>query len=211
VSLAFAKAHLRVDFGDDDALISAFITAARQWAEIYTRRAIYNQTIVLSLDAFPLYGDYAGTIPPSQQRSFAYSAYWDCLAIRLPRPRAQTVNSITYRDLTNTVQTLDPSTYYLDPTSEPARIVPMPSLNWPSTQLYLPGAVQVTYVTGSYGDGVAVNTCPQTVVAAVLLLVGHLYEHREGVSELALKYIPLGITALLDSVRMEVFTFDSGN
>jgi uncharacterized phiE125 gp8 family phage protein len=208
-SMAMAKLHLRIDFPDDDALVSAFITAARQYAEVYTRRAIYNQTIVLSLDAFPLYFG-GGTIPPSQQRSYSYSAYWDALAIRLPRPICQSVTSIKYRDLTNTVQTLDPSTYYLDPTSEPARIVPMPGLTWPSTQLYLPGSVQVTYVAGSYGDGIVANTCPQTVVAAILLLTGHLYEHREVVSELNLNAIPLGIMALLDTVRVEIFTFDSG-
>lgn len=206
-----AKLHLRVDFPDDDPLISAYIMAARQWAEIYTRRAFYEQTIVLSLDAFPLYMYGSGTVLPTQQRGYPYfSAYWDPLAIRLPRPICQSVTSITYRDLTNTVRTLDPSAYYVDPTSEPARIVPMPSLTWPSTQVYLPGAVQVTYVTGSYGDGVEVDTCPKTVVAAILLMVGHLYEHRETVSELDLKSIPLGVTALLDSVKMEIFTFDSG-
>jgi uncharacterized phiE125 gp8 family phage protein len=208
-SIAMAKLHLRVDFPDDDALISAFITAARQYAEIYCRRAIYNQTIVLSLDAFPLWFG-GGTIPPSQRRQANYSAYWDALAIRLPRPIAQSITSITYLDLTGTQQTLSPTSYYLDPTSEPARIVPMPAITWPSTQLYLPGAVQITYVTGSYGDGVTVNTVPQTVVASILLLVGHLYEHREMVSELNLKEIPLGVKALLDTVKMEVFTFDSG-
>lgn len=211
VSLALCKLHLRADYPEDDPLISGLITGARQWSEVYTRRAFFNQTIVLSLDAFPLYCYDSGTIPPSMQRSYAYSAYWDALAIRLPRPIAQSITSITYRDLSNTVQTLDPSTYYLDPTSEPARIVPMPGLTWPSTQLYLPGSVQITYVTGSYGDGIAVNTIPATITSAMLLFIGHLYENRQGVSELALKNIPMGITALLDSVKMaEIWTFDSG-
>jgi uncharacterized phiE125 gp8 family phage protein len=209
VSLVLAKQHLRVDFPDDDTLISAYITAARQWAEVYCKRAFFNQTIVLSLDAFPLYAG-GSTVPPSQQRNYQYSAYWDCLAIRLPRPSAVQVTSIVYLDQTNTLQTLDPSAYYVDVTSEPARIVPTPSFTWPTTQLYLPGCVQITYVAGSYGDGVEVNTCPGTVVAAILLMVSHLYEHRETVSELSLKEIPLGAKALLDTVRFVAFTFDSG-
>lgn len=36
VSLVEAKLHLRVDFNDDDALITSLITAARQAAETIT-------------------------------------------------------------------------------------------------------------------------------------------------------------------------------
>lgn len=211
ISLEMAKSHLRVDFRDDDVLITALISAARSWAEVYTRRAFFEQTIVLSLDAFPLFSYGNGTIPPAQLHGYPYySAYWDPLCIRLPRPSTVSVQSITYRDLTNTIKTLDPSTYYVDTTSEPARIVPMPSLTWPTTQLYLPGSVQVTYTAGSYGDGVDVNTCPQTIISAMLLMIGHLYEHRETVSELSLKEIPLGVRSLLDTVRIETFTFSNG-
>ncbi len=211
VSLEAAKKHLRVDFAEDDLLIQALISAAREWAEVYCKRAFFEQTIVLSLDNFPLFMGGNGTIPPSQMHGWPYySAYWDPLAIRLPRPSTVSVQSIKYRDLNNTVQTLDPSTYYVDTTSEPARIVPMPSLTWPTTQLYLPGSVQITYTAGSYGDGYNTNTCPFAVRAAILLLLGHLYEHRETVSELSLKEIPLGAKALLDTVRFESFTFASG-
>lgn len=40
VSLADAKLHLRVDFTDDDVLITALISAARQAAEMLTGRQI---------------------------------------------------------------------------------------------------------------------------------------------------------------------------
>lgn len=151
VSLTLAKQQLRVDFPDDDALITGYITAARQWAEVYTKRAFFTQSFQLSLDAFPLFMANNGTLPPSQLRGWPYfSSYWDPLAIRLPRPTCLSVDKITFRDLTNTIQTLDPATYFVDITSEPARIVPMPSLTWPTTQLYLPGSVQVNYTTGSF-------------------------------------------------------------
>jgi hypothetical protein len=211
VTLEAAKQHLKVDFPDDDMLIQALLYAAREWAEVYCKRAFLNQTITLSIDAFPLFTNGDGTIPPAQLKGYPYySAYWDPLAIRLPRPSTVSVQSITYRDLTNTVQTLDPSTYYVDTTSEPARVVPMPSLTWPTTQLYLPGSVQVIYTAGSYGDGADINNTPFAVRAAILLMVGHLYEHRETVSELALKEIPLGAKTLLDTVRFDTFTFASG-
>ncbi len=40
VSLAEAKLHLRVDFDEDDALIQALISAARQAAETLTQRQL---------------------------------------------------------------------------------------------------------------------------------------------------------------------------
>lgn len=212
VTLAMAKSHLRVDFDDDDAIISGYISAAREWAENYTARAFFTQTIVLSLDAFPLYMYGNGTVLPMQQRGYPYfSAYWDPLAIRLPRPSCVAITSITYRDLSNQIQTLDPATYYADTDSEPCRVVPMPSLTWPSTQLYLPGAVKVNYTAGSYGDGSDLTLCPAAVKIAMLLIIGHLYEHREENTELALKTIPMGAKDWLDTVKFTAWTFDSGN
>jgi hypothetical protein len=86
--------------------------------------------------------------------------------------------SLASRQLTS--QTLPTDSYYVDTTSELARIVPVPDTYWPYTQAYLPGSVQVRFVAGSYGDGVEVNTCPNRVVMAMLLLIGSFYENREG-------------------------------
>lgn len=40
IALEEAKAHLRVEFNDDDAYISALITAAREYAEAFQNRLI---------------------------------------------------------------------------------------------------------------------------------------------------------------------------
>jgi uncharacterized phiE125 gp8 family phage protein len=56
VSLAEAKAHLRVDFSDEDALISGLIQAATAHLDGWTGilgRALMPQTWALSLDRFP--------------------------------------------------------------------------------------------------------------------------------------------------------------
>jgi len=209
VSLELAKQHLRVDFPEDDRLIQMYIVAARQYAEKYTNRAFFSQQWQLSLDHFPL-PKFKTTLNSEERHDWPYfGASWDYFSIRLPKPRCISVDSVTYLDLTATLQTLDPSTYFVDTSSEPARLVPAQNLFWPYTQQYLPGSVSITYTTGSYGDGVTVNTCPQTIVMAMLLLIGHWYEHREDASELNLKNIPLGVGALLDTETFTALTYES--
>lgn len=51
VSLADAKAHIRVDFTDDDVQILAMITAARQAIEDYCHISLVRKTITLTLEA----------------------------------------------------------------------------------------------------------------------------------------------------------------
>jgi len=51
ITLKEAKLHLRIDGNEEDSLIVALITAARQKAEDYTRRAFITQTWELVLDS----------------------------------------------------------------------------------------------------------------------------------------------------------------
>lgn len=211
VSLDLAKQHLRVDGDDDDLLIGAYIVAARQFCESYTNRVFFNQTWQLTLDSFPMYGNDTASMQPATQRNWPYwGSLWDGLIIRLPRPSCVSVTSITYTDLAGASRTLDAASYTVDASSEPARIVPAPNTFWPYVHSYLPGSVKVTYVAGSYGDGTTSNTCPQTVVMAILLMLSHFYEHRESTSELSLKEIPLGVKALLDTVKFTTFSYETG-
>jgi uncharacterized phiE125 gp8 family phage protein len=73
VTVAMAKAHLRVDFPDDDLLITALISAAREICEQKMQRAIYEQSYVLSLDQFN-YGDWRSTIPMERRNPLQFSA-----------------------------------------------------------------------------------------------------------------------------------------
>jgi uncharacterized phiE125 gp8 family phage protein len=200
VTLEVAKLHLRCDFDDEDILISALISAARDYCEQVIQRAIYNQTYVLSLDQFN-YDDWRSTIPMARRNPLRFSALWESMALRIPMPRLVSVTSITYLDVTGTKQTLDPSTYNVDVSSEPARIVPAVNLTWPTTDYYAPGSVKVTFVAGSYGDGVETDTCPASIRQAILLLIGHWYSNREAASALSLRSVPMAVDALLNAYR----------
>ena len=150
VTLAQAKAQCVVDSGNtlDDMLIGGLITAARQYVEKRMNRAIFTRTMQLFLDFFP-FPVYDGTVN-TNDRHCLYGYFWHALAIKLPKPRAQSVQSIQYIDLTGEWQTLDPATYFVDINSEPARIVPNPGLYWPYTQSWLPNSVIISFRAGSY-------------------------------------------------------------
>jgi uncharacterized phiE125 gp8 family phage protein len=69
VTLAEAKAHLKIDTADEDALIATLITASRARAEWYTGRALVTQSWVLRLDTFPPDGIAEIPLPPLQSVS----------------------------------------------------------------------------------------------------------------------------------------------
>jgi uncharacterized phiE125 gp8 family phage protein len=204
ITVAQAKKHLRVDFPDDDDYIAALIVAARQRCEKIMNRAIFNRAMLLTLDYFPWPG-WGGTTGSTANDYFMHW-YFRGLTIRLPFPATESVQSLTY--LANdgvTVTTIAPSNYIVDLTSEPARIAPAPGYTWPYQQNYVPGQVRINFTAGTYGDGITVNHCPQTIVWAMFLLIGHLYENRSAADASSLKEIPLGVAELLASETYDTF------
>lgn len=208
ITLAQLKAHLRVaaSFTDDDALLSSYIAAARAYAERYTRRAFMPQRWRLGLDHFPQTYQMPSTVSPNLRRDWPfYAGIWTQSTIALPKPRVNSVDSITYVDGSGTTQTLDPSAYITDLDSEPARIVPGPGLYWPTVTAYLPGSVKITYTSGDYAEA---SDCPQDICVALLLLCAHWYAHPEAAGG-QLVEMPFAVSALLRGYRCDVLDYDS--
>jgi len=109
VSLAEAKEHLRITDTAEDTLITALITAARQWCEQWERRAYIEQSITAHYDSF---GSY----------------------MLLPVNPVISITSITYIDVNGITQTLDSSLYSLDSYSCPAIIYPTYNASLPSVR-----------------------------------------------------------------------------
>ena len=194
VSLIDAKLHLRVDFTDDDALIIALISAARQAAETLTGRQIVTARWKLVLDSFPgpsLMGVPAGL-------SFSLPGH----AILLSKCPVQSVVSIQYLDMASTTQTMPAADYTVDTACEPARITPVFGRIWPISLPQI-GAVWVTFDAG-YGDATRV---PEGIKSWIKLRVGSLYAHREEVAILTRgKIEPLPfIDSLLDPYRVVTY------
>jgi len=173
VTLAEAKLYLRVDSSADDDLITELIKTARQWCEGYQNRAYIQQTITAYRDAF------ASQMP-------------------LPMPPLVSVTTIKYYDTAGVQQTLDSGYYDVDTTTEPGRIILGHSDSWPTVRGHHHD-IEIIYLAG-YGD--ETTDVPEYVKSAMKFLIGHLYEHREMVSELTLKEVPFAVKSLLSIDRI---------
>lgn len=155
VTLADAKTHLRVDGTDDDALITSAITAATSRIEEHIGRQLITATWKLTLDRFPG-GD----------------------TIILPRPPIQSVTSVTFWRKDGTSSTVAATDYLVDTQAEPGRLVLHSGKSWPTDTLRAAASVEVVYIAGYGAAGADV---PEPIRAAVKLVTGTLYEHRETV------------------------------
>ena len=125
VTLAEARLQCKVDSDDTshDTALTSLITAAREFAEHYTGRALAQVTLEAALDEFP-----CDTV------------------IDLPMPPVTSVTSIKYTDTAGAEATMPTSDYALS--SYDARRVSLAyGATWPSTQA-IADAVRVRFVTG---------------------------------------------------------------
>lgn len=207
VSLDEAKKHLRVDFSDDDALITAMIETARAWIDApegKLNRALITQTLELRLWHFShLYSHYNPL-----EKGFGDQGCVDRLdgfrpdgpfysnMVRLPLPKLIGVDTVKYLDTDGTLQTLDSSLWRAFGIGGRGQVAPAFGTAWPATRWELE-AVRIQYRAG-YGP--EATDVPAPIRHAVLLLIGHLYENREaevvGTRAAAIE-LPTGVNALL--------------
>ncbi len=153
VSLAEAKAHLRVDADDEDALISSLIVAARLLVERTLGLALVTQGWSYFLDHWP-----------------------QASCISLPLLPVQAVSAVIVHDDDGGAAVLDADSYAVDVLSAPARLVLTSALPTVATRPF--NSFEVAFTAG-FGD--AGSDVPQPIRQALLLLVAHWFEGREPV------------------------------
>lgn len=176
ISLATAKAHLRVDHSDDDTYITALIWSASQSIEDYTKFALSDTT----------YSQYVNS--------------FDVKYIELMIGNVKTISSITYWDENESQQSLHSSNWYNDVSYNPARIYFKSTFTAP--KLSQGGKkIMISFRAGndiSDPDG----ALPYTIQQALLLLIGHWYENRMAVINTMNRELPMGVDYLLDGIKI---------
>ena len=161
VTVAEAKAHLRVDTSDDDTYIGTLVTAAREWVEAYLDRTLVNTQWRLRLERFPIDSQYP---------------------IDLPRPPVvssgtATAVTITYTADTGGTATLSTAQFRVQRFETPGRVTTVYGGTWPAG-MEDNDAVVVTWWAGYGATG---SSVPAAIRHAILLLVGFWFENRSTV------------------------------
>jgi uncharacterized phiE125 gp8 family phage protein len=153
VTLAEAKAWVKVDGADEDALLATLITAARLHLESVTGRALLTQSWRLVLDAWPAGGE-----------------------VRLPVAPLSALTAIRAFDEDGDEHTIGLAQFLVEPGGTPVRLV-LPATVAGMPVLRQRFGIEIDYVAG-FGEAADV---PQELKQALLVLVAHWFEHRDAV------------------------------
>jgi uncharacterized phiE125 gp8 family phage protein len=171
LTTAEAKAHLRVDLADEDALIDAAIIAARTYIENFTRLKLITQTVTLTRTG------------------------WSGRTLPLPVGPVQSIDRVRYKSsVDGSLIEWDAANYQLVRTARPQALAPAYGKTWPTPRSDYDN-VEVRFVAG-FGD--ASTDVPYDILAACRLLTAHFYENRQ--NELAgniISKLTLGADRLL--------------
>lgn len=151
VTVAEAKAHLRIDGSAEDILIASLIVTSRLHVEAALGFALITQGWRLTLDKWPEGG-----------------------TVLFPLRPIRSVTSVTVRDESGDAVVVSSSGYLLDGEALRPRLVPCDG-TWPAPGRQTNG-IEIAFEAG-IGDEAA--DIPQPIRHAILLLVAHWYEHRD--------------------------------
>jgi uncharacterized phiE125 gp8 family phage protein len=153
VSLAEAKAQLRLTDASQDVLVKILIAAATKQVQSLVQRVFMEQTLEWVLPA--------------------WRAVFD---IPVAPVAADGIASIKYVDwTTQTQQTLAAAAYVVQTKGDSVRIFPKYGTAWPVLFAYAPEPVVIQFTAG-YESAADV---PENVKAAILLQIRHLYSLGE--------------------------------
>lgn len=182
LTLDEAKEHLGVVGTYHDNYIASLIAAARARTERVTKRALITSTWRITLDEFP---------------------EW----FNIPKPPLRSVLTVSYLDGEGATVSLYDSAaspqvgiadFVIDTESDPARVLRAYGITWP-TPLVQANAVSLTFEAG-YGNHA--EDVPEDLRLAMLLMIGHWFEHREAVSEEDYKDVPQSALWILEDYRV---------
>lgn len=148
ITLAEAKAHLRLDGSEEDALVTALIRTAREHLERETGLALMARTFRLYLDGWP-----------------------EGRVIRIGRGPVQSIETVTVYDDTGSPVEADLGGYVLDGAGHPARLM-LPVRPEPARAM---NGIEIDFTAG-FGEGAA--DVPDTLKRAMLTHVAAMFELR---------------------------------
>jgi len=174
VTVAAAKAHLRIDGSAEDVLIASLILTSRLHVEAAMGLALITQEWRLTFDRWPEAGE-----------------------VRFPLRPIQSITSVSVAGDDGVPVLVSDADYTLDGQALRPRLIPRNG-SWlqPKTRA---NGIEIQFTAG-IGD--EAEDIPQPIRHAILLLVAHWYEHRDPLEiGSAAAAIPASVSELLKPYR----------
>lgn len=173
LSLAAAKAFLRVEHDADDAIIASLVSAARNHVEALTRNALIVQTWRLALDRWPDSGRIVPRIGP-----------------------LRALAAVRVFSAANEASPIDPETFVID---RAAGVIAAPGWSLPPPGRGNAGIELDIEV----GFGAAATDVPPVLLQAIRTLVSHWYENRGLIAiGQSVAMMPASVNAMISSHRV---------
>lgn len=174
ISLAEAKAQMRVESSDDDAIIQRLIASAVAFVDAQGAlgKAMITQT----------WGQWLSPNPGT---------------VYLSLGPVQSVSAIKYYDVDGALQTATLADFNVFGTPNRISVSPKAGKAWPVTQTR-DDAIKIEYIIG-YGSSSA--SVPETVRHALMMLVAHWYDMRETATEKQMYDLPYGFSEMIGIER----------
>lgn len=150
VTVAEAKAHLRVDGSAEDVLINSLILTSRLHIEAALGLALVAQGWTLILDKWPKDG-----------------------AVPLPIRPVMAIGGVRVYSIDDVPETVSSSDYILEGKGVPPRLVPKAGWKAPGRKA---AGIEIDFIAGF---GALAADVPHPIRHALLLLIAHWYEHRD--------------------------------
>jgi uncharacterized phiE125 gp8 family phage protein len=184
VTLAEAKAHLRIDSTDEDTLVGYLVAAAREYIEEQTRLSLVATRWRYRLEGFP--EDNGDIELPRRPMILSTNANKSLSSPVVRYWQGTEVEEIFLLDQTDGD--------FLAATGTPPTVRLYNAWFWPFLTTWRPLPVEIEYTAGYGVDGTNV---PRPLKLAILLLVGHWYMNREAASNEAGLPIPFSVENIL--------------
>jgi len=197
VALADVKTFLRISGTADDAMLTAFISAATRIIERYTSRRLITQTWDYFADRFPSDNkfdsmNFEGTIEGKLSEFISTKKF-----IAIPLFPLQSVTYLKTYDDANVAYTMTSTEYFVDVKSEPGRLALTNNSTWPTTFLRPVQGIEIRFVCGY---GALATDVPYELRHAIMQTVGVFYTNR-GCAENE-DAIPKSALALIQAYRV---------
>jgi uncharacterized phiE125 gp8 family phage protein len=181
VSVAEAKAQLRLDGGEEDALVETALRAAISVVQAHSLRWLAPAVL--------------------QQREAGWRG---CMALAAAPVRA--VAEVGFLDVAEQAQTVDPARWFLERTPEGGMVRFRSAFSFPALAAGRSDAVRITFEAGYDAAGAEGATAeyalPPQARLAVLMLTAQYFENREAMMRGVTVETPFGVRMLLDQIRI---------